>query len=128
MLALKFLLIFIEIICSLLLIGIILLQKTKGEGLGMAFGAEMGESLFGARASNVLVKVTAWLGVIFILNTVMLAMMYTNRPRVSLPGGNARAPIEQPAATPMPSAPISSAPNVPAPGIPAPVIPTETGD
>ena len=66
MLIFKILLITVEIICSFLLIVFILLQKTKGEGLGLAFGAEMGESLFGARASNVLVKATMWLGAIFI--------------------------------------------------------------
>ena len=35
-------LIFIEIVSALLLIGIILLQKTKDEGLGLAFGAGLG--------------------------------------------------------------------------------------
>lgn len=69
-------LIFVEALCSLLLITVVLMQRTKGEGLGMAFGAQMGESLFGARAGNVLVKVTIWLGIIFLVNTTFLAMLY----------------------------------------------------
>ena len=40
----------IEAIISVLLIGIILLQKSKDEGLGLAFGAGVGETDFGGRA------------------------------------------------------------------------------
>jgi len=127
MLALKILLILIEVICSLLLIGVILLQKTKGEGLGMAFGAEMGESIFGARASNVLVKITVWLGVIFLVNTVILGVLYSKSRHKSLLSGRTPAPIEQPAMpqSTMPQAPVpSSTPSVPV--APAPAIPAQT--
>ena len=44
------LLIILEAACSLSLIGLILLQKSKNEGLGLAFGSGGGDSLFGARA------------------------------------------------------------------------------
>ena len=106
----KLLLIAVEAICSLLIIGVILLQKSKGEGLGMAFGAEMGESIFGARASNVLVKITIWLGTIFIVNTVILAMIYTNASSHSGLAGRTRAPAPPPE---------QSAPSVPGPALPA---------
>ena len=106
MLVFKILLIAVETICSFLLIIMILLQKAKGEGLGLAFGAEMGESIFGARASNVLVKATMWLGAIFILNTVILATIYSNALPKSILGGQQRPPMEQRAA-PVP-APASS--------------------
>ncbi|MDO9542268.1 MAG: preprotein translocase subunit SecG [Kiritimatiellia bacterium] len=109
----KILLIVVEIICAFLITSVILLQKSKGEGLGMAFGAEMGESIFGARASNVLVKITVWLGTIFLVNTVILAMVYTNASHVGLVG-RTRAPLEQ-------SAPPSHGPALPtAPTIPPP--------
>lgn len=81
---LKVFLIIVEVVSSLLLIVVILLQKSKGQGLGMAFGAEMGEALFGARAGNVLVKATIWLGVIFLLNTTFLAKLYTRDQSRSL--------------------------------------------
>lgn len=76
-------LIFIEALCSLLLIVVVLMQRTKGEGLGMAFGGQMGESLFGARAGNVLVKITIWLGIIFLVNTTFLAMLYSRTDAAS---------------------------------------------
>ena len=127
MMFLKVVLILIEILCSLLLIGVVLLQKSKGEGLGMAFGAEMGESLFGARAANVLVKITIWLSVIFMLNTVFLARIYSKgqgrsvMERLATPAPvPAPAPVPQNAAAPAPAQAGSVTP-APAPAaIPAP--------
>lgn len=125
MLIFKILLITVETICSFLLIIMILLQRAKGEGLGLAFGAEMGESIFGARASNVLVKATMWLGAIFILNTVLLATIYSNRTPKSIMGGSERPPLEQPVApTPTPSAippAMPSMPTLPEPATQSPV-------
>lgn len=114
MLVFKILLIAVETICAFLIISVILLQKSKSEGLGMAFGAEMGESIFGARASNVLVKVTIWLGTIFILNTVILAMIYANTSHHSILGGRTRAPVEQPA-LPSPGPALPAVPSMPPP-------------
>lgn len=73
---LTYLLVFVEILTCFLLIGVILLQRSRsGGGAGMAFGAGMGESLFGAQAGNVLTKTTVVLGVIFLVNTTVLAMI-----------------------------------------------------
>jgi len=115
MLAFKILLIAVETICSFLLIVLILLQKAKGEGLGLAFGAEMGESIFGARASNVLVKATMWLGAIFILNTVILATIYSNALPKSILGGRQLPPLEQPAVPAPAPASMPVMPTLPAP-------------
>jgi preprotein translocase subunit SecG len=54
MMIIKSLLLIVLVISSLSLIGLILLQRSKSEGLGLAFGASTGESLFGARGGNVL--------------------------------------------------------------------------
>ncbi len=120
MIFVKVLLIVVEIICSLLLIAVVLLQRSKGEGLGLAFGAEMGESLFGARASNVLVRITVWLGVIFLVNTTVLARIYSQgSTRASLLDAALPVAVEQQAAQPL-------SPVVPAPvqtPMPAPVAP-----
>lgn len=72
---LLYLLIAIDAIVGLLLIGVILLQRSKDQGLGLAFGAGMGESLFGSQAVNVLIKVTVVLACIFFLDTLILARM-----------------------------------------------------
>ena len=76
---LKGLLIAVELIVSLLLILIILVQPSKsGGGLGgAAFGGGMGEQLFGARAGNVLTRGTVIFSVIFLVNTLALAVVYT---------------------------------------------------
>ena len=73
---LKAILFSIEAICSVLLIGIILMQKAKGGGLGTAFGAGVSESLFGSRTGNVLTKGTIVLAIIFMVNTVILAIVF----------------------------------------------------
>lgn len=99
-------LIFIEILSSLLLIGIILLQKTKDEGLGLAFGAGVGETLFGSRAGNVLTKITVTLAAIFLLNT--LAIGYIAAGRVGSGSVIDRLPAQQ--AMPVQAAPISPGP------------------
>ena len=104
-------LIFIEIVSSLLLIGIILLQKTKDEGLGLAFGAGVGETLFGSRAGNVLTKITVTLAAIFLLNT--LAIGYIAAGRAGTGSVIDRIPAQQ--AVPLQAAPSAAAPA----GIPA---------
>lgn len=75
---LRVFLLVVEVLCSILLIGVVLIQKSKGGGLsGAAFGGGgMGESLLGARAGNVLTKITIVLTVLFLTNTLVLAFIY----------------------------------------------------
>jgi preprotein translocase subunit SecG len=82
----KTLLIVIEIVCCLLLTGIVLLQKSKSEGLGLAFGAGAGESLFGARAGNVLSKATVVLGMLFLANTLVLGILFAQQEKGLMDG------------------------------------------
>ena len=72
---LTYILILVEAIVCFLLISIILVQRTKSQGVGMAFGAGMGETLFGSHIGNVLTKTTIILGVVFLVNTTILAML-----------------------------------------------------
>ncbi len=72
-------LIVIEGLIGILLVGVILLQRARNEGLGLAFGAQVGETLFGSRAGNVLTRITVWLGSAFIVATVLLAFLYSGR-------------------------------------------------
>jgi preprotein translocase subunit SecG len=81
---LTYLLVFVEVVCSLLLVGVILLQKTKGQGVGMAFGAGMGESLFGSQVGNVLTRTTVILAIVFLVNTTLLAVVGGSRRRESV--------------------------------------------
>ena len=80
-------LIAVEVIVSVLLILIVLVQPSKsGGGLGGAAfgGGGMGEQLFGARAGNVLTKGTVLFAVIFLVNTLALALVYSRSTGVDV--------------------------------------------
>jgi protein translocase SecG subunit len=133
---LRYILLFIEVACSLFLIGLVLIQKSKSEGLGMAFGAGMGENLFGSRAGNVLTKMTVVFAVIFMANTLVLTLVYAGSQERSLMAGQASAPpAGLPQAQPGPVAPNAGvAPTLPqAPaaqpgeGIAVPPVAVDTG-
>ncbi|AKJ63831.1 preprotein translocase subunit SecG [Kiritimatiella glycovorans] len=83
---LRILLIVLEALCSVMLITLILLQKSKGQGLGVAFGGTAGESFFGARAGNVLTKWTVYLAIFFLVNTVVLGLLFTGGGSSSVMG------------------------------------------
>ena len=123
-------LVIVQIVSGLLLVGIILIQKSKDEGLGIAFGASMGEALFGSRAGNVLTRATIVLALVFLINSLLLGIVAT-RSRPSslmdrLPDGvpaNVANPMTAPQASP--SSPVQSAPAgqtpAPASGVQGPV-------
>jgi len=96
MIFLKALFIVVEVLCCLLLIGLVLLQKSKSEGLGLAFGAGAGESLFGARAGNVLSRATVILGIVFMANSLLLGVLFAQKDKTLME--QASAPTAQPAA------------------------------
>ncbi len=81
---LRYLLIVVEVVVCLLLIVVILLQQSKSQGMGLAFGGGMSESLFGSRAGNVLTKITVILALVFLANTTLLGIMFTTKRDLSL--------------------------------------------
>ncbi len=93
MIFLKTLFIVVEVLTCLLLIGLVLLQKSKSEGLGLAFGGGTGESLFGARAGNVLSKATVVLGIVFLANSLLLGMIFAQKDAALM--DQALIPVEQ---------------------------------
>lgn len=101
---LKYFLTAVEALCCLLLLVVILIQKTRSQGMGLAFGANMGEMLFGSQVGNVLTKTTVILAIIFLVNTTLLAFLGAERGVGSvtdrMPGGG--APIRQPVPSEMP--------------------------
>lgn len=78
------LLVILEAAYCLALIGLILLQKSKSEGLGVAFGGGGNDSLFGARAGNVLTKATVGIGLLFLVNTLVLGILFAGSANESL--------------------------------------------
>jgi preprotein translocase subunit SecG len=136
---LRYLLVFVEVVCSALLLGVILIQKTRSQGMGLAFGAGMGESLFGAQMGNVLTKATVILAIVFLSNTIVLAWMGARvggRTSVTeiveaepLPGGQPGMPGGTPAPVPE-IPPVADVPAVPVtdlPAVPVPIIEGQPG-
>ncbi|MEI6891455.1 MAG: preprotein translocase subunit SecG [Pontiella sp.] len=96
MFLMKALFIVVLVLCCLLLIGLVLLQKSKSEGLGLAFGAGAGESLFGARAGNVLSRATVVIGAVFMGSALVLGMLFAQEDKGLMDGE--QSDIVQPAA------------------------------
>ena len=117
----------VDVVVCLLLGLVVMLQKPKEGGLGGAIGGGMLEASLGADAGSVLVKTTAVLGVIFLLNTLVLARLTSTVHSRSLmareaePTAAEQAPALPMTAPELPAAP--AAPAAPAPAAPAPVAP-----
>ncbi len=110
----------VEVVVCLLLAMVVMLQKPKEGGLGGAIGGGMLEASLGADAGNVLIKTTAILGTIFLVNTLVLARLTSTVHSHSLMANEAEA---APAAQEAPELPMS-APELPAPAAPeAPELP-----
>lgn len=96
-----------HVLVCMLMVGVVLMQRPKNEGLGAAFGGGMTENIFGAQTTNVLQKFTVWLGVVFFVLTLLLAILYAKRGAgetaiqkelLSQPVPAAAAPASSPAA------------------------------
>ncbi len=76
-------LLFMFILDAALLMVVVLLQDSKGQGLGGAFGGsggQMGTAIFGGRgAADFLSKATTWLGTGFLVLAVILTFSYQQR-------------------------------------------------
>ena len=99
-------LLIVEVLAAFLLVVVILAQKSKDQGLGMAFGSGMGESLFGSRAGNVLTRMTITLAAIFMLTTIVLGILFA-RGATGTGSVMDRADQEVPVAPEAPAAPAA---------------------
>ncbi len=92
-----------HIVVSVLLILVILMQRPKQEGLGAAFGSGMTDAAWGARTTDVLQKGTVYLGTLFFVFSLVLAILMGKRNSIegknfaSDGGSTAKAPTEAPA-------------------------------
>lgn len=62
------------LICGVL-IAIVLMQSSKGEGLAGVFGGGGGQTLFGGRTGDVMTKATSILGAAFMVLSLVLALI-----------------------------------------------------
>jgi len=73
-------LLIVQLIASLAIIALVLMQHGKGADAGAAFGGGASGSVFGARGSgNFLSRTTAILAAVFFLNSLVLAWLVSNR-------------------------------------------------
>lgn len=68
---------FIFMVITALLAGVILIQENKSMGLGASFGGDAGSSLFGTSTAAIVKKITAWLAFAFFFICIVLSM-WTN--------------------------------------------------
>ena len=129
MIIVTYLLLALEVIVAILLVLVILMQKSKG-GIG-AIGGGASEAILGAGAGNVLTKATVILGITFLVNTLLIAIIYSNQAKTSMIGEGVPVAPTIPAPGGLPgTAPPGTAPpgpSVEAPGpVPVPVTPAPT--
>ena len=72
--SINLLLVLFVIVCLLMTL-LILMQRPKQEGLGAAFGAGVTDQVFGARTTNVLQRGTVYLGTLFFVISLALAVL-----------------------------------------------------
>ena len=65
----------VHVLVAVSMIGLILLQQGKGAEMGASFGAGSSQTVFGAAgATSLLTKITAWLALIFMITSLVLAV------------------------------------------------------
>src|SRR5262245_29811560 len=66
---------FVLLLSSLILIGLVLIQKGQGGGLAGAFGGSGGSSAFGSRAGDAFTRITIYTAAVWILLIMFMIKM-----------------------------------------------------
>jgi len=111
--AINVLLVIFVIDCALMCL-VVLMQRSKQEGLGAAFGGGFTESVWGAQTSQVLVKATIWFAAIFFILSIALARLYSHREALAEKSSQIEQELMQPMAPASTNAAPATAPVVPA--------------
>jgi preprotein translocase subunit SecG len=107
----------IHVLLAIALIGIVLLQRSEGGGLGIGGGGGgMSGFMSGRSSANLLTRVTAALAALFFTTSLVLAILATTPSRSPSMFDNA---AEEPAPAPQAPAAAPAAP-APEPAAPAP--------
>lgn len=100
----------IHLIIAIALIGVVLLQKSEGGGLGMG-GGGMSGFMTGRSTANLLTRTTAILAACFMATSITLGLLAgSQRTPHSIIEQTTPAPASTPAAPAAPAAPASPAP------------------
>jgi preprotein translocase subunit SecG len=116
----------LHVIVAVSLVLVVLLQTGRGAELGAAFGG-LGQATYGRGQYTFVHKVTTALAIVFMLTSLSLAFISTERPRSSIveptesrPAAAEQAPATAPTA---PAAPAAPAAGAAAPAAPEPTLP-----
>ena len=127
----------IQVFVAIALIGVVLIQRSEGGGLGIGSSQGMGAFMSGRGTANLLTRTTAILAAIFLGLSLTMAVLnrgsssagsgiLSQSPPPSLPAAPAGGPVPTAPVVPTvpatPSAPSAGAPSAGA--TPAPAIPT----
>ena len=114
----------VQILSSLSIISLVLLQQGKGADMGSAFGSGSAGSLFGATgAANFMSRATKWAAVVFFISTIGLAYV-SNRGAKGQDTGimsnfSQTAPVPVPAGSAIPGVAPGAVPGVAPAVVPA---------
>jgi preprotein translocase subunit SecG len=107
----------IHVLVTLALIGVVLIQRSEGGGLGIGGGQGMGSFMTGRGTANLLTRTTAILATVFLALSLLLALMTRNSTTSTNAIFNAPPPATS---TLPPRAPKPVTPPAPAkPAVPA---------
>jgi preprotein translocase subunit SecG len=128
----------IHILVCIAMIGVILLQRSEGGGLGLGTGGGAGGLMTGRGAANALTRTTVIFAAIFISTSIALALVAKQRENPLAPSGQPApltplgpatgsqllpgAPGDEPSSTPAPTQPANPSP-IPVPSGSAPATP-----
>ena len=92
------LLIILHVLIALALIGLVFMQQGKGSDIGASFGSGGSNTVFGSQGSlSFLFKLTAFLAVIFFVNSIVLNHWFASHTsQVLSPAPSAAVPQQQP--------------------------------
>ncbi len=124
----------LHVFITIALIGVVLIQRSEGGGLGLGGGQGMGNFMSGRGTANLLTRTTAILGTAFFVLSLVLAILYKGASGdnaaaiLNSPLPNNPAAIPGPAVpgmAPLPQTPADARPATPAPAaaVPAPAVP-----
>ncbi|HQT61139.1 MAG TPA: preprotein translocase subunit SecG [Acidiphilium sp.] len=104
---------------TIALIGVVLIQRSEGGGLGLGTSQGMGSFMTGRGTANLLTRVTAVLATLFMVLSLVLALLYRHSG-----GGSAEAILNAPspagpARNAAPASPLAPLPPVPGESAPA---------
>jgi preprotein translocase subunit SecG len=124
-------LLIIHLFVTLALIGVVLIQRSEGGGLGIGTSQGMGSFMSGRGTANLLTRATSILGALFFLLSLTLAILNrgttgvghsildtpppaASAPVAPTPAGATQAPTAPPAASSAPAPAAPAAPQGPA--------------